>query len=132
MGDTFISACGPRPRSVLIRGLNEGLTSTEGDEAAAREGRGVKPAQVTRELGVSRQSVMRWVRALAEGGLDRLAQVGRRGGRFRLSQAQLKELAGLLKQGAIAAGYATEMWTLPRVAALIEERCGERLAISSV
>jgi transposase len=94
--------------------------------------RGEKPARVARELGVSRQSVMRWERALAEGGLERLAQVGRRGGRFRLSQEQLKELAGLLKQGAIAAGYETEMWTLPRVAALIEERFGERLAISSV
>jgi transposase len=38
----------------------------------------------------------------------------------------------MLKQGAIAAGYDTEMWTLPRVAALIEERFGERLAITSV
>lgn len=94
--------------------------------------RGEKPAQVARELGVSRQSVMRWQRALAEGGLKRLAQVGRRGGRFRLSPLQLKELANLLKQGALSAGYDTEIWTLPRVAALIEERFGERFAISSV
>jgi transposase len=94
--------------------------------------RGEKPAEVARRLGVSRQSVMRWERALAEGGLERLARVGRRGGRFRLSPQQLKELAGLLKQGAIAAGYDTEMWTLPRVRALIEERFGERLAITSV
>lgn len=93
---------------------------------------GEKPAQVARELGVSRQSVMRWQRALADGGIDRLAQVGRRGARFRLSPKQLQELAGRLKQGSMAAGYETEMWTLPRVAALIEERFGERLAISSV
>lgn len=94
--------------------------------------RGEKPAQVARALGVSRQSVMRWEQALAEGGLDRLSQVGRRGGRFRLSAQQLKDLAELLKRGAISAGYETEMWTLPRVAALIEERFGERLSISSV
>jgi len=94
--------------------------------------RGEKAAQVARKLGVSRQSVMRWERALSEGGLDRLAQVGRRGGRFRLSPQQLKELAGWLKQGALAAGYDTEMWTLPRVAALIQERFGERLVITSV
>ncbi len=94
--------------------------------------RGEKPAQVARTLGVSRQSVMRWERALADGGLDRVAKVGQRGGRFRLSATQLKELARLLQQGALAAGYDTEMWTLPRIAALIKERFGERLAISSV
>lgn len=94
--------------------------------------RGEKPAQVARELNVSRQSVMRWERALAAGGLERLARVGRRGGRFRLSQQQLKELAIVLKQGALQAGYDTEIWTLPRIAALIQERFGERLAISSV
>ena len=94
--------------------------------------RGEKPAQVARTLGVSRQSVMRWERALADGGLNRLAQVGRRGGRFRLSAEQLKELAGLLKQGALAAGYDTEIWTLPRVGALIQERFGECLSNSSV
>jgi len=94
--------------------------------------RGEKPAQVARAVGVSRQSVMRWERALSEGGLERMAKVGKRGGRFRLSAEQLKELAGLLKQGSLAAGYETEMWTLPRVAALIEERFAERLAISSV
>lgn len=94
--------------------------------------RGEKPAQVARTLGVSRQSVMRWERALADGGMERVAQVGRRGGRFRLTEAQLDELAKRLKAGALAAGYDTEMWTLPRVAALIEERFSERFAISSV
>lgn len=94
--------------------------------------RGEKPAQVARELGVSRQSAMRWERALAEGGLEQIARVGRRGGRFRLSGQQLKDLAEVLKQGALAAGYDTEIWTLPRIAALIQERFGERLAISSV
>ena len=94
--------------------------------------RGDKPAQVARELGVSRQSVMRWDRALAAQGMGRIAQVGRRGGRYRLSDAQLRELVGVLKQGAIAAGYATELWTLPRIGKLIEERFAVKLATSSV
>lgn len=94
--------------------------------------RGEKPAQVARAIGVSRQSVMRWEKALAEGGFDRIAQVGRRGGRFRLSEEQLKELAKVLKQGALAAGYATEIWTLPRIGALIAERFGVKLATASV
>ena len=94
--------------------------------------RGEKPAQVARALAVSRQSVMRWEKALAQGGFERIAKVGRRGGRFRLSEEQLKELAKLLKQGAVSAGYATEIWTLPRVGALIQERFGEKLSTASV
>jgi len=94
--------------------------------------RGEKPAQVARALAVSRQSVMRWEKALAQGGFERIAKVGRRGGRFRLSEEKLKELAKLLKQGAVSAGYATEIWTVPRVGALIQERFGEKLSTASV
>ena len=58
--------------------------------------------------------------------------MGKRGGRFRLTPEQLKELVQRLKQGALEAGHATEKWTLPRVAVLIQERFGERLTSSSV
>ena len=75
---------------------------------------------------------MRWEKALAEGGLEKIARVGRRGGRFRLSEEQLKELSKVLKQGALSAGYATEIWTLPRSGALIQERFGVKLAAASV
>lgn len=93
---------------------------------------GKRPAAVARELGVSRQSVMRWARTLAEGGLERISQVGQRGGRSRLTDAQLEDLAGILNRGALAAGYATEEWTLPRIGALIEARFDVKLATSSV
>jgi transposase len=94
--------------------------------------KGERPAEVARQTGVSRQSVMRWERALASKGFAQLSQVGQRGRPRRLSEEQLTELARCLKQGAIAAGYATEIWTLPRIAALITERFGVRLARSSV
>src|SRR6185312_416477 len=90
------------------------------------------PAEVARRTGVSRQSVMRWQRALAAGGIKQLAQLGRRGRPRRLSEAQLTELAQCLKQGALAAGYATEIWTVPRIGALIAERFGVRMANGSV
>jgi len=93
---------------------------------------GVPPAEVARRVSVSRQSVMRWERAIESGGIDRVARLGARGRPRRLSDAQLRELAQLLKTGAISAGYATEMWTLPRIAALIQEKFGVRLANSSV
>lgn len=93
---------------------------------------GKHPAEVARLTGVSRQSVMRWERAIASKGLAEIAQVGRRGRPRRLSDAQLKELAQYLKQGALAAGYATEIWTTPRIAELIAEKFGVRMPSGSV
>ncbi len=89
---------------------------------------GVHPAEVARRVGVTRQSVMRWQRRLESEGFKSLAKVGQRGRRRQLSDAQLAELAKLLKDGAIAAGYANEIWTLPRIAALIESRFGVHLS----
>ena len=93
---------------------------------------GVPAAEVARRVGVSRQSVMRWERAVEVGGIDRVKRLGSRGRPPGLSDAQLLELTQLLKKGSIWAGYATEMWTLPRIAALIQERFAVRLAVSSV
>lgn len=93
---------------------------------------GIHPAEVARRVGVSRQSVMRWERRLDAGGMKHIATVGQRGRRRQLSESQLEELAKLLKAGAIAAGYANELWTLPRIGALIETRFGVCLTIPSV
>lgn len=93
---------------------------------------GKHPAEVARLTGVSRQSVMRWQRAIAIKGLAEIARVGRRGRPRRLSDTQLKELAQCLKQGALAAGYATEIWTTPRIAELIAEKFGVRMPSGSV
>jgi transposase len=93
---------------------------------------GVHAAEVARRVGVSRQSVMRWERRLKAGGMKHIARIGKRGRRRQLSEAQLKELAKLLKDGSIAAGYANEMWTLPRIGALIQVHFGITLSSSSV
>lgn len=93
---------------------------------------GTHPAEVARQVGVSRQSVMRWERALKQEGVRSLERATAPGRPSRLSDAQLKELAKMLKAGSLAAGYATEMWTLPRIGALIQERFGVKFAQSSV
>jgi transposase len=93
---------------------------------------GTHPAEVARQVGASRQSVMRWERALKQDGVQGLQRAETPGRPGRLSEAQLKELAKVLKAGSLAAGYATEMWTLPRIGALIHERFGVKFAQSSV
>ena len=93
---------------------------------------GVRPAEIARWVESSRQSVMRWSRLLEQDGLRGLRRAGRIGRPPALTDRQLEHLARLLKAGAVAAGYATERWKLPRIGALIQREFGVRLAASSV
>jgi transposase len=87
--------------------------------------RGVAQAEVARRCEVSRQTASAWARLLKEKG--RAGMKGRALGRPRqLSEAQCAELSKALLEGALAQGFATELWTLPRVAKLIGERFGVR------
>lgn len=81
-------------------------------------------AEIARELSVSRQSVMRWYRAWSQGGRGSLKAAGRAGRKTRLSDKQLQELERLLRRGPRAAGYRTDLWTLPRIAEVIERQWG--------
>lgn len=93
---------------------------------------GLSQAEVARRVGVSRQSVLRWDRRHQEGGQEALRRPERFGRPPRLTDAQCEELVRLLKAGAVAAGFATELWTLPRIGALIQERFAVQLVASSV
>lgn len=48
------------------------------------------------------------------------------------SAQQIQELGALLKAGSLAAGYATEIWTLPRIGQLIHRHFQLQLSQSSV
>ena len=43
-----------------------------------------------------------------------------------LSPAQVQKLVAALEAGPVAAGHLNDLWTLPRVAALVHKLCGER------
>ena len=93
---------------------------------------GVWPAEVARRVGVSRQSVLRWSKRHAEGGMEGLQRPKRFGRPPKLDETQRAELIKALKTGALAAGFASELWTLPRIARLIKERFGVELSQPSV
>lgn len=86
----------------------------------------VRPAEVARRLGVSRQSVSRWHATLRQQGLVGLRRAPRAGRPPALTAADLKRLERALKAGPEAQGYATGLWTLARVGQLIEDECGVR------
>jgi transposase len=85
--------------------------------------RGVSKSEVARQTGVTRQTVAAWEQRVFEGG-QRSLKRGTLGRPRQLGTEQERELAKLLMAGALAAGYPTELWTLPRIGKLITERFG--------
>ena len=95
-------------------------------QAAAMFERGKRQADVAAALEVSAQTASRWYRAWREHGPDGLAGAGRAGRRRRLSDDQLAAVAAALAEGPRANGFPTGMWTLARVAEVIERVTGAR------
>jgi transposase len=95
-------------------------------EAATLLQRGLHAAEVARRVGVTRQSVSRWQATLREHGRAGLRRAKHAGRPPALTAADLKRVAQALKAGPEAQGYATGLWTLDRVATLIETQCGVR------
>ena len=81
-------------------------------------------ASIARHLQVSRQSVSRWYEQWKRGGTTALRGAGRAGRKPKLSTTQRRRVERALRQGARAHGYGTDLWTLPRVAVVIERLTG--------
>jgi len=94
--------------------------------------RRVKPPEVARRLKVSRTSVWRWEQALKANGRGALRKAPRTGRPPQLTDAKKKRLVEALEAGALAQGYATDLWTLARVGKLIAKISGKRYSESGV
>lgn len=85
---------------------------------------GLMPVEVAARVGVDRRSVRRWkaaYRARGDKGIGLKAAPGRPP---KLGPRQKKRLERVLLKGAKAAGFATDLWTCPRIAELIKDRFG--------
>src|SRR5437899_8359751 len=94
-------------------------------KAAGHFDRGLGASEVARRLGVTRQSAHEWKKAWEAGGKESLRSSGPAGPKPRLDQDDQQQLVDALLEGPQAAGYATDVWTLPRVRALITKLSGE-------
>lgn len=95
-------------------------------QAAKMFDQGKRQVDVVAELGVSAQTASRWHQAWASGGQQALTGTGRAGRMRKLSDEQLAQVADALTQGPQANGFGTDMWTLTRVAEVIERVTGVR------
>jgi transposase len=95
-------------------------------QAADMFSRGKRQVDVAAKLGISQPTASRWYQAWLSGGRAALAGTGRAGRMRKLSDEQLEAVEAALLAGPKANGYPTEMWTLARVAEVIETVTGER------
>lgn len=87
--------------------------------AAVLLGQGKGTNQVARLVGAAPSSVSRWKKALKKRGPDGLTARPHPGPVPRLDKAPQRRLLTLLKKGAVAAGYDSDLWTCRRVRDLI-------------
>jgi transposase len=93
---------------------------------------GLGVCEVARHVGVWPGSVVRWRDAYREAGEQGLRAKPHPGAKPKLPADRREELAELLLKGPLAHGYPTDLWTLQRVAKLIEKHFGVRYHPSSV
>ena len=88
--------------------------------AVAMLKQGMRPAAVAKALKTSQASVSRWRAAMLEGGAKALAAKPVPGRPLKLGLTQRQRIGELLLKGPAHWGYETELWTLQRVADVIE------------
>lgn len=86
--------------------------------------KGHSAPEVARRFGVARQVVYRWKETWKKGGSKALASKGSAGPKPKLTVKQTHQITEALLKGPAAQGYKTQLWTLPRVAALILKLTG--------
>jgi transposase len=109
---------------VMAKQRDHGMMEKRRLKAAKLFAQGKGPSEVARLLKVRRQSAHDWQRQWQQGGAPALRSKGAAGRKARLSTAQQADVAAAIIDGPQAHGYATAVWTLPRVAKLIEQRTG--------
>jgi transposase len=93
-------------------------------EAARLFDEGASQAEVARRLRVSRVSALRWYRTWRKKGRGGLGESKPLGRPSRLSLKALEGIEAALLEGPQAQGYSTDLWTLPRVARVVERVSG--------
>src|SRR3989475_6036108 len=92
--------------------------------AAEMFARGESQAAVARVLGVTTAAANHWYQAWQAKGRRGVKAAGRAGRKPRLGPADLAKLEHAVRAGPAAQGFTTEVWTVPRVATVLERVTG--------
>ena len=102
------------------------------ERAAELFAQGRSQVEVARELDVSRQSASRWHAGWQAEGTTALRSRGPTGRPPKVADDQLEGIEQALLEGAQAHGFATDVWTLERIAVVIQGLTGVALSNPSV
>ena len=102
------------------------------ERAAELFAQGRTQAQVARELDVSRQSASRWHAGWQASGATALQSRGATGRPPKVPDSALEQIEQALLEGALAHGFTTDVWTLDRIAVVIQGLTGVQLSNPSV
>lgn len=83
--------------------------------------------EIAEKHGVTRSAVSKWNSTLEEDGIEALESTneeGNQGPDSELDDRDREQLVELLEEGAQTHGWETDLWTAPRVAALVEQEFG--------
>jgi transposase len=81
---------------------------------------GHRPGEVAKRLGVSPAAVSQWKKLYQQAGPEGLKATPHPGPKPKLTVPQRHKLERLLLKGPLAHGYPTDLWTLRRIAEVIE------------
>jgi transposase len=95
-------------------------------QAARRFAQGETQGAVARALGVTTAAVNHWHQAWRAKGVRGLKAAGRAGRKPKLDAKQLAQVERALRAGPDTHGFRTDLWTLPRVATVIQRMTGVR------
>ncbi len=101
-------------------------------EAVALAAQGIKPPQIAAALDRHARTVEKWLAKARDGGPDAVAATPHPGSSPKLSARQRQGLQRQLLKGAQAHGWSTDLWTAPRVQALIQQRYGVNYHVNYV
>jgi transposase len=102
------------------------------ERAAELFAQGRSQVEVAHELDVSRQSASRWHAGWQAAGAPGLQSRGPTGRPPKIPDGALEAIEQALLQGALAHGFATDVWTLDRIAVVIQGLTGVTLSNPSV
>jgi transposase len=102
------------------------------ERAAELFAQGRSQAEVARQLDVSRQSASRWHARWQADGTAALRTRGPTGRRPKVPDSALEPIEQALLEGALAHGFPTDVWTLERIALVIQGLTGAALSNPSV
>jgi transposase len=102
------------------------------ERAAELFAQGRSQAEVARELEVSRQSAGRWHAGWQAAGTTALQSRGPTGRPPKIPDSALEAIEQARLEGALAHGFPTNVWTLDRIAVVIQGLTGVQLSTPSV